>query len=241
MPNQQLIPEPDLANLQLSVEILAQLNQSIDARLPSSPGNLSPGNLSPSDSDINADIDEFAKSATQNGNLQKLDLLVGTQRIQLLVTVHPADGSTLSSQPQLDSQPPIRLAAEITPADIYSDLEQALKDYHSLPRLGQNPLVPLLQTDLTNFTREEPINPGGLALRHLLDTLIVSVCGVETGAMISRGEWSAEHYLHLRYRQRIAHKDLADPLGFSERHLQRHRQQQIQRAAALLCADGDGR
>jgi len=49
-----------------------------------------------------------------------------------------------------------------------------------------------------------------------------------------RHKWQPEHYLHLRYRLRCSHKDLAAWMDYTERHLQRKRKELIRDAATLL-------
>ncbi|MEM7128641.1 MAG: hypothetical protein AAF702_20070 [Chloroflexota bacterium] len=227
MSDYKLIPEPNLHNLQLTVALLAQLNDSLDVNaLAEQP-----------ESTIDAWLEAFAKSAAQNGNLQKLELTVGEQRIQLLFTVHPADGEASSSQQPSHSQFLVQLTEEMMPTTIYQDLKQAFKDYHSLARLDENPLVQLVQTDVELYNEHKCSHPSGLALRHLLDTLILQISGVSTCATVPPSNWRLEHYLHLRYHQKVKHAEIAKSVLFSERQLYRHRDKQIW-AAAELCVSG---
>lgn len=223
MSSETIISEEQFANLQLSLSVLAHVNSRVYRSNSSAQSKSVTGEL----------LANMSDAAEQNGNLHHLELAIGGRRIQLLFTVDPSASEESSTQQVLGPSTSVRFDKSVTAAEIHDYLEQAFKDYNSLGKLGRSLLVPLLQTDLTVFAREEPINSGGLALRHLLDTLIARVCGVETDSIIPRAEWRAEQYLHLRYRQGIAHKDLAEPTGFSERHLQRIRQKQIRQAVEL--------
>ena len=139
----------------------------------------------------------------------------------------------LSSLPQNNVKPHSKTRK---PANIEKHVEKALKDYHSVSRLARNPLTEIL--DLRTYQRvsDHASQANGLALRRALDQTIDAVTGPNKPKMDAshRHKWQPEHYLHLRYRERQSHKDLAAWMDYTERHLHRKRKELIRDAATLL-------
>ena len=124
----------------------------------------------------------------------------------------------------------------LTVADLVPHMERALQDYHSKAKLACNPLAKMLPPELMDDDGGRCAHPG-VALRRVLDSLIDAESGLAATELPPRSQWRLEHYVHLRYRQEIQHKELASWLGYSERHLQRLRREQTRDLAELLLED----
>jgi len=117
--------------------------------------------------------------------------------------------------------------------DVLTAVERALEDYHFLPRLAQNPLTEYL--DLRAFRRLRDLGPAakGWALRRALDAAMDAIVGDDAksrdGARIR-----LERYLHWRYRDDVQVGEIAKRLNYSERHLQRLRDELIAQLALTL-------
>ncbi|MBI5650385.1 MAG: hypothetical protein HZC40_08070 [Chloroflexi bacterium] len=126
--------------------------------------------------------------------------------------------------------------AKILPAQILECIEDALKDYHYIPRLQTNPLTQLL--DLRKYHRQNdpPHFSYGWALRHALDDAIAIIEGSVTLGEPNTGTLRVERYLSHRYRERIKHFRIAMETGWSERQLDRLRRELLGRIAEILFA-----
>lgn len=117
--------------------------------------------------------------------------------------------------------------------EIFEYVEQALNDYHFLPRLAQNPLAEYL--DLRAFRRLRDLGPAakGWALRRALDAAMDAIVGEDVksrdGARIR-----VERYLHWRYRDDVQVGEISRRLNYSERHLQRLRDELVAQLALTL-------
>lgn len=115
--------------------------------------------------------------------------------------------------------------------EVFSAVNQALLNYHKLHRLTDSPLSQFLQIPHGNAGTT---SPSGYSVRYLLDQAIDHISGVAAGEYLKPRTWHMEHYLHLRYRQKVQHKEIAGWLGYTERHLHRLRQELVQEVAQYI-------
>jgi hypothetical protein len=113
-------------------------------------------------------------------------------------------------------------------------VEQALRDYHRPSRLTQNPVIH--QLDLTPFRRLEDSSflADGLALRRALCQAMTVISGRDANTSSRFLQWCLQDYLLLRYREGISHKDIAQRMGYSERHLLNLRKELIVELTEVL-------
>ncbi|MBI4675894.1 MAG: hypothetical protein HY741_29995 [Chloroflexi bacterium] len=112
-------------------------------------------------------------------------------------------------------------------------VERALDDYHFLPRLAENPLAQYL--DLRAFRRMRDFGSAadGWALRRALDAAIDAIVG-EDAKTRDGARVRIERYLDWRYREQVSVREIAGRVNYSERHLQRLRDELIEQLARTL-------
>lgn len=120
------------------------------------------------------------------------------------------------------------------PETICEDVERALCHLHNPAQLAKNPLVQLLDLEQWTPPVEGHLHSPGRALKQLLNEVVTTISGVDAGQKLTPSQWRLDHYLHLRYRVGIQHKDLAARLGYTERHLSRLRREHLLEAAELI-------
>ncbi|MCP4165615.1 MAG: hypothetical protein GY759_06945, partial [Chloroflexi bacterium] len=101
---------------------------------------------------------------------------------------------------------------------------------------SKNELAQVL--DLLAFQQpggNEPMR-NGLALRRVLDQGIDAIVGPDVRGWQGMGKWRLENYLHLRYREKRQHRDIAIQMGYTERHLQRLKQELLLEVSEILLA-----
>ena len=165
-------------------------------------------------------MDEAKKRALESAQVGTVTWRVGEYDVQLIWIV----SQELSTETGM----------EITPERILKHVENALKDYQFIPRLQKNPLTKLL--DLTRYRRPDdpPHFAEGWALRHALDDAINAIEGTATTPGPNRGPIRAERYLSHRYREKLKHQAIARDSGWSERNLERLRNELIELVAGIL-------
>ncbi|MBV7336263.1 hypothetical protein KFU94_50130 [Chloroflexi bacterium TSY] len=187
---------------------------------------------------------EASVAKTKNLFLMNIDL-ADDHHVQLLLTVdcppHDSSEEKQCANRRPSSQIPRTIGVRtvctsqpLSPDEIYAYVEQALRDFHFVARLAKNPLVEML--DLTPFRLPEDnaFQVQGLALQRLIDQVITAITNVPSNVELARHNWRLEHYLHLRYRQEIKHRDLASWMGYTDRHLLRLRRELVMEAAELM-------
>lgn len=118
--------------------------------------------------------------------------------------------------------------------EIFVCVERALNDYHFIPALARNRLVQIL--NLESFRKKGVQGPGadGWALRRALDAGIDAIIGDDAMYDGNDGRIRVERYLHWRYRKRLKVSEISARLDYSERQLQRLRDDLIEQLAQTL-------
>ncbi|MEM7129086.1 MAG: hypothetical protein AAF702_22330 [Chloroflexota bacterium] len=222
----QPLPQPQAMSITLNVDVQELFNS---ASFPASARFRS-------EAEIQQLTTQFARSALRSSNLQMFNMELFEHDVWLMFTVVP---QTQEEQPEMTNragqraQPPVARIDAASVKEIYADLEQAIKDYGLTTQLAANPLVEQLIINTDQANGKEDSYAGGAALQQLLDHAIDTICQLPVDAMLPQDAWLAQHYLHLRYRKKIQHKEIAKILDFSERQLYRHRKEQIESVARV--------
>lgn len=128
----------------------------------------------------------------------------------------------------------------ISPTRVYTDeifeyVEQALSDYPFLPRLAHNPLTHLLNLSAFRANLSNGAAGDGWALRRALDAAIDAIVGDDM-AHVGNGRVRTERYLHWRWRERLTVTEIAGRLNYSDRQLQRLRDDLTRQVSEMLLA-----
>ncbi|MEM7134308.1 MAG: hypothetical protein AAF702_49010 [Chloroflexota bacterium] len=222
-------------------------NIALNIHLTSSSGNNNPilEHRTQSRQEVRRFIHQIERTFEETGNLFTIefDLECGHHLRMLCAIGLSTDGCAEHAQTSEDSvsssTSSIRVGTAereqlMTPEEIMVYVEQALQDFHSTARLSKNPLVELIDLTTYRSQRETLSQNRGAALKQLLEQIITAISGISSDEKLSRSQWRLEHYLHLRYREGILHKDLASHLGYTDRHLLRLRRELILEAAELI-------
>ena len=118
--------------------------------------------------------------------------------------------------------------------DLVKHVEQALQDYHQATKLTRNPIVRYLDLDPFRQPGDNSMIADGLALRRALDQGIDAISGRDTETNPPPSQWRLQDYLHLRYREDVSHKDIAQRMGYSCRHLLRLRKELLLELTEVL-------